>query len=80
MGIAEGIKPLLSLGAADYNQALTAAARDGRLLMTRWLVENGVTDPSATDGVGNTPLKYAIQRNFPEVAEVLRQRGARETK
>jgi ankyrin repeat protein len=75
--IAEDIKPLLPEKAADFNQALTSAARAGHLEMIRWLLENGVTNPNAKDGVGNTALLYAVKNNFLEVAAQLRAHGAK---
>jgi len=68
----------LLANAKDYNQALTAAARDGHLPMTKWLFENGVTDPNAPDGFNKTALAYAIEKKFPEVEAELRSRGAHE--
>jgi ankyrin repeat protein len=77
VGIAAGIKPLLAADAKDFNQALPAAGRAGHLSMTRWLLENGVTDPNAKDGVKHTALMYAIRENFTELADELRKYGAR---
>jgi ankyrin repeat protein len=75
--IAVGIKPLLPTNAKDFNQALVGAAAAGRLPMTRWLLENGVTDPNVKNGIGKTALTYAVQRNFAEIADELRKHGAR---
>jgi ankyrin repeat protein len=75
--IAVGIKALLPANAKDFNQALVGSAAAGQLAMTRWLLENGVTDPNVKNGIGNTALTYAVQRNFAEVAEELRKHGAR---
>ena len=75
--IAKAIKFLLPPGAKDFNQALTSAARAGHLPMIRWLLDNGVTDMNAKDGVGNTAMKYATQNNFPDIADELRQRGTK---
>jgi ankyrin repeat protein len=74
--IAADIKPHLPGGAVDFNQALASAARAGHVDMTRWLLDNGVTDVNFKDGIGNTALKYATQGNFPEVAAELRKHGA----
>ncbi len=76
--VAEEIKPLLEPEAKDYNQALSAAARDGHLPMTKWLLENGVTDPNVPDGFGKSALKFAVERHFPEVEAELRLHGAHE--
>ncbi|MBC8095105.1 MAG: ankyrin repeat domain-containing protein [Akkermansiaceae bacterium] len=77
--IAEALKPLLPAGAADFNQALSAAARDGRLDMTKWLLANGVTNVNAPDGFRKTPLKIASEKGHDDVASVLRKHGGRET-
>jgi hypothetical protein len=78
VAIAEAIKPLLPPGANDFNQALSAAARDGRLEMTRWLLANGATNVNAPDGFRKTPLKIAVEKGFDDVADVLRAHGGRE--
>jgi ankyrin repeat protein len=76
--IAEAIKPLLTPNAKDYNQALSAAARDGRLEMTKWLLSNGVTDPNVPDGFNKTALMFAVEKKFAEIEAVLRSHGAHE--
>jgi ankyrin repeat protein len=78
VAIAEALKPHLPPQAADYNQALSAAARDGRLAMTSWLLKNGVTDPNVPDAFHKTPLAIALARGFADVAEELRRHGGRE--
>jgi hypothetical protein len=77
VAIAELVKPHLGQKAQDYNQALSAAVRDGHLAMTRWLFENGEVDPNLADALGRRPLTTAIQKGFAEVAEELRKRGGR---
>jgi hypothetical protein len=76
--VAEAMKPLLPSDAKDYDQALSAAARDGHLPMTKWLLENGVTDPNVPDGFGKTALAFSIEKKFPEIEAELRRHGARE--
>jgi hypothetical protein len=78
VAIAETLKPLLPPQAKDYNQALSAAARDGHLEMTTWLLENGVTDPNVPDGFNKTALMFAVEKKFPEIEAVLRSHGARD--
>jgi hypothetical protein len=80
VAIAEAMKPLLPPNAKDYNQALSAAARDGRLEMTKWLLENGVTDPNVPDGFNKTALMHAVEKKFPEIETMLRSHGAQEKK
>ena len=60
----------------NYNQALSAAGRGGHLEMTRWLLENGVTDPNVRDGFNNTALMFAVETKFPELEALLRRHGA----
>jgi hypothetical protein len=79
VAIAEAIKPLLPADTKEFNQALGAAAREGRLEMTRWLVTHGVTNVNAPDGFRRTPLKVALEKGFLDVAAVLREHGGRET-
>jgi len=76
--IAEAIKPLLPSESPDFNQALSAAARDGRLEMTKWLLTNGVTNVNAPDGFRKTPLKIALEKGYEDLASVLRDHGGRE--
>jgi hypothetical protein len=76
--MAEVIKPLLPPDSSDYDQSLSAAARDGRLDMTKWLLENGATNVNAPDGFRKTPLKIALERGYSDVANVLRTHGGRE--
>jgi ankyrin repeat protein len=80
VAIAEAIKTLLPADAKDYNMALTSAARDGRLEMTKWLLENGVTNPNVPDGFNKTALMFTVEKKFPEIEALLRQHGAREEK
>ncbi len=79
VAIAEAIKPLLAEGAADFDQALSAAARDGRAQMTEWLLTNGATNVNAPDAFRKTPLKIALEKGYDEVAAILRKHGGRET-
>jgi hypothetical protein len=79
VAIAEAIKPLLPPEALDFNQAISAAARDGRLDMTKWLLANGVSNVNAPDGFRKTPLKIASEKGYDDVASVLRKHGGRET-
>ncbi|HEX2852149.1 MAG TPA: ankyrin repeat domain-containing protein [Opitutaceae bacterium] len=76
VAIAQAIQPLLPAGTPDYNQALHAAAREGHLPMTKWLLENGVTDPSTRDAFKKTPLMTAREKKFREVAGELERHGA----
>ncbi len=76
--VAEALKPLLEPLAKDYNQALSAAARGGHLPMTKWLLENGVTDPNVPDGFGKTALTFSVEKRFPEIEAELRGHGAHE--
>jgi hypothetical protein len=76
VAIAEALKPMLPANAPDYNQALSAAARDGHLEMTKWLLDNGVTDPNVPDGFNKTALMFAVEKRFPEIESVLRSHGA----
>jgi len=79
VAIAKDLKSHIPPKATDYNQALCAAARDGRLAMTSWLLKNGVTDPNVPDVFHKTPLAIALERGFVDVAEELRRNGGRET-
>jgi ankyrin repeat protein len=76
--VAEAMKPLLPADAKDYNQALSAAARDGHLEMTRWLLANGVTNPNVPDGFNKTALMFAVEKKYPDIEAELRSHGAHE--
>lgn len=75
--LAEALKPLLPPGAKDYNQALSAAARDGHMEMSQWLLENGVTDPNVPDGFNKTALMFAVEKKLPDLESLLRSHGAK---
>jgi ankyrin repeat protein len=62
----------------DYNQALHAAVSKGHLAAVTWLLANGVTDPNTPNYQGKTPLKQALERDYVEVAALLRAHGAQE--
>jgi ankyrin repeat protein len=79
VAMADLLKPRLPAQRGMYTQALGAAVRDGHLAMTKWLFENGNADPNIEDAIGRRPLRLAIEKNFPEVAEELRRHGARES-
>lgn len=74
--VAEMLNPHIAARTRDCNQSLSAAVRDGNLEMTAWLLENGVTDPNQEDALGMRPLAMAVNKNFREVAELLRRHGA----
>jgi hypothetical protein len=74
--IAELANPHIKARARDFNQSLSAAVRDGNLEMTTWLLKEGVTDPNQEDALGKTPLTMALEKNYRDVAEVLRKHGA----
>lgn len=76
--IADALKNLLPVQAKDYNQALSAAARDGHLPMTKWLFENGATNPNSLDGFGKTPLTVALEKGHQDIAEEFRRHGGKE--
>lgn len=76
--VADALKALLPANAKDYNQALSAAARDGHLPMTKWLFEHGATNPNSPDGFGKTPLAVALQKGYADVAEEIRRHGGTE--
>jgi hypothetical protein len=75
--IAEALNPQIKSRARDFNQSLSAAVRGGNLEMTKWLLNEGVTDPNLEDALGKRPLVTALENNFQDVAELLRKHGAR---
>lgn len=77
--MAEFLRPALPSDAKDYNQALSAAVRDGHRPMTRWLCEHGTVDLNQTDALGRTPLEIAKMKGFTDVADELERRGAAAT-
>lgn len=78
IAMAELLKPHLAAQSKDYNQALSAAVRDGHLAMTKWLLENGVTDPNLPDGLGKRTLQSAREKGLNEIADELKKHGATE--
>ena len=63
--------------AADFNQALHAAARGGHDSMAEWLLTHGCDDPNTTDFAGNTPMQTAEKKGFREIAELLKKHGGK---
>jgi uncharacterized protein len=59
-----------------YNAALHGAISYGHKNMVVWLLDNGVKDLQVQDYRGKTPLQNAIDSNQPEIADLLRERGA----
>ena len=76
MEMAKIVEPHLNEKSNDFNQALRSATRDGHLDMVSWLLENGVTNPNELNFLGKTPLKVAIEKDYTEIAAVLRKHGA----
>jgi len=74
--IAEMLNPYIKMRVRDFNQSLSAAVRDGNLEMTKWLLNEGVTDTNLEDALGRRPLTTALQNNFQDVADILRKHGA----
>ena len=74
--IAELLNPHIKARPRDFNQSLSAAVRDGNLQMTTWLLKEGVTDPNQEDALGKKPLTMALEKNLPDIVEVLRKHGA----
>jgi ankyrin repeat protein len=74
--MAEVLNPYIKVRARDFNQSLSAAVRDGNLEMTAWLLKEGVTNPNQEDAMGKRPLPLALEKNFQDVAEILRKHGA----
>jgi ankyrin repeat protein len=54
-----------------------SAAQSGRLELARLLLDRGA-NPSLRSDDGATPLDLAQENNRPEVAALLRERGAEE--
>lgn len=76
--VADALRALLPANTKDYNQALSAAARDGHLPMTKWLFANGATNPNSPDGFGKTPLSVALAKGYTDVAEEIHRHGGTE--
>ena len=75
--LAEAIKPLLPNKSSDFNQALSAAARDGHLEMTEWLLSNGASNVNQLDAFGRTPVASAVKNGHTDVATFLRAHGGK---
>jgi hypothetical protein len=74
--MAEIVKPHIA-DQADFNQALHAAVRNGKAVMTEWMLKNGCSDPNTKDFVGNTPLQNAEKYNYKAIAELLKKHDAK---
>lgn len=56
------------------DNTLTEAVLNGQFYIVRMLLEKGV-DPEG-DGMGKTPLEYAVEAGFSDIAELLLENGA----
>ncbi len=63
-------------GGEDASAALHGALRFGHTAMLAWLLEHGATEVNRTDFAGKTPLQIAVERDYLEIAALLRQHGA----
>jgi len=61
----------------DLNQVLIEAAKDGNMLVLKTALEKGA-NINAKDGSGMTALMYAEQRGYTQLADYLREKGAKE--
>lgn len=59
----------------DYNHALHAAVMKGHADMTRWLLENGVTDVNTKNFQAKTALAVAIENGNVEIEAILCEKG-----
>ncbi|MCU0481086.1 MAG: ankyrin repeat domain-containing protein [Anaerolineae bacterium] len=59
----------------DYNHALHAAVMKSHADMTRWLLDNGVTDVNSKNFQGKTALAVAIENGDAQIEAMLREKG-----
>lgn len=65
------------IAAADFNQALHSAVRNGHVEMSKWLLKNGVDDPNTNDFAGNTPIQTAEKKGVKEMVDLLKKYGGK---
>jgi hypothetical protein len=75
ISMADALAPHLTARGRDCNQALESATQSGHLELVRWLLANGVDDPSVRNFGRKTPLDIALERGFGEIAKALRAAG-----
>jgi tetratricopeptide (TPR) repeat protein len=61
----------------DLNQVLIEAAKDGNMLVLKTALEKGA-DIDATDRSGMSALMHAEQKGYKDLADFLREKGAKE--
>lgn len=61
--------------APHCNRAIHTATLSNHVELVSWLIKNGATDINTPNFFDKTPLDAALDRNFTELAEVLRQNG-----
>jgi uncharacterized protein len=59
----------------DYNHALHAAVMKSHTDMTRWLLENGVTDVNTKNFQDKTALAVSIENGDTQIEALLREKG-----
>lgn len=73
--MAEVVVPLLENPAAQCNRAIHTATLSNHIELVAWLLKNGADNPNTKNFFGKTPLDAALDRDFNELAELLRQNG-----
>jgi uncharacterized protein len=62
-----------------FSHSIHAAINFGHKDVVAWLLTNGAQDVNVLDYQSKTPLKHALDDNQPEIAELLKTHGAKET-
>lgn len=61
--------------ATECNQAIHTATLSNHIELVAWLLKSGADNPNTKNFFGKTPLDAALDRDFNELAELLRQNG-----
>jgi len=75
--MAEVVVPLLANVSAECNRAIHTAPLSNHIELVAQLLKNGVDNLNTKNFFGKTPLDAALDRNFTDLPELLRQNGGK---
>lgn len=75
--MAEVVVPHLTNVSGECNRAIHTATLSNHIDLVAWLLKNGADNPNTKNFFGKTPLDAALDRDFTDLAKLLRQNGGK---